>query len=239
MKKLKYLSVLLACFVLCSCSKKSTVSEMNIEPAQSAPVAVTEPPTLPPSDVPSVQESTQEVQQETAPTAETPKYSDYMTLFNTYHQAYLDNNSELIYSLFNPDEIQAYKNYMENYYGDTMNFDSVFSHDSIISAINASIANINVIKSQHMNTPEDVWAVLVNSTELTHLEPSDLENMSVGFGIEIADGYYCEYPYYENQSKGEKFVGEPAVAVQIGDSWYISFAGAMDRLIEFMDVFNS
>ena len=222
-----------------SCSKKSTVSEMSIDAPDSVQaVTVSEPPTLPPEPVAEVQQETQEVQQETAPVAETVSYSDCMTLLNAYHQAYLDNNAEFIYGLFSQEEIQAYENYMKNYYGDSINFDAVFARENIVSAISASIENINVLKSQHMNTPEDVWTVLVNSAELKHLEPSDLENMSIGFGISIADGYYCEYPYYENQSKGEKFVGEPAVAIQIGESWYISFAGAMDRLVEFMNIYN-
>ena len=73
--------------------------------------------------------------------------TEYRTVLDAYHQAYIDGNADAVYALFSPNEITAFDTYMKAYLKDSLGeseetVEKMFTKDNIISAINVSIQNI-------------------------------------------------------------------------------------------------
>ncbi len=167
--------------------------------------------------------------------------TEYRTVLDAYHQAYIDGNADAVYALFSPNEITAFDTYMKAYLKDSLGeseetVEKMFTKDNIISAINVSIQNIHGIMSNYNTSDTDTWSINIDETTIERYTADELAEINSKLNINATDGYTCEIPFYKNNANDEIFVAEPSSVLQIDGKWYISYSVACDRLIEFMDI---
>ncbi|MDE7138699.1 MAG: hypothetical protein K2O29_09650 [Ruminococcus sp.] len=166
---------------------------------------------------------------------------EYKTVLNAYHQAYINADTNAVYALFCPDEITAFDTYMKNYLKtengeDDKTLNQIFTKESVMSAIDASVKNIHSIMDGYNESENDTWSVNIDETTVEHYSENELAEINSQLGINITDGYICEIPFYKNDTNEEVFVAEPASVLLIDGKWYISYSAAFDRLIDFMEI---
>lgn len=244
MKKFaKYTAFLLACMTVTAFSGCEGKTDEESQVSVISDVTTSEEATVPETTTEPITEQVTEESTET-PTEETvpdENNSDYRTVLDAYHQAYLDGNADAVYALFSPDEITAFDTYMKTYLKNNLGeseetVENMFAKDNVVSAINGSIENIHGIMANYSVSDGDIWSINIDETTIEHYSADELARINSDLSMNITDGYMCEIPFYKNNANEEVFVAEPASIFQIDGKWYISYSVACDRLIEFMDI---
>lgn len=188
-----------------------------------------------------VTETSTEITTETISDISSEGNTEYRPVLDAYHQAYIDGNADAVYSLFSPDEITAFDNYMKDYMKNNLGeteetVEKMFTQANVVSAITDSIENIHDIMKNYNASDTDTWSINIDETTIEQYKAEELAEINSNLGMNITDGYKCEIPFYKNNANEEVFVAEPASIFQIDGKWYISYSVACDRLIEFMDI---
>lgn len=245
-KFLRFITALTVCatvsaFVGCEGKTEEDTSGKIIvattEPQETTPEITTSAVT----EIPSEAVSTETATETTTETTSASSNGEYRAVLDAYHQAYINGDANAVYSLFCPSEITAFDTYMKNYLKtengeDDKTLNQIFTKESVLSAIDASIKNIHSIMDGYNESESDTWSLNIDETTVEHYSEEELDEINSNLGINVTDGYVCEIPFYKNDVNEEVFVAEPASVLLIDGQWYISYSAAFDRLIDFMEI---
>lgn len=163
-------------------------------------------------------------------------YTDSLTLASDFYQAYLDHEPEKVYEMFNEQEIKCYKELMADEL-EGKSPDEVFSKESLIKAIDASMVMIEEIMAEFSDSENDRWTADISEGLFTEVTEEELSAFNEDLGTDYTKGTVINYMYYVNADNGEPFVGNSSAFLENNGQWYVSFSSLMQsELINQLEV---
>lgn len=175
----------------------------------------------------------------TAAPAPTNGYSSAVEAAQTYYNAYLSDNFELVYDMFSQEEIDGYHRLVDRtgMLGEET-AENAFRKAEVVKAIKLSMAGIREVMAANSTLPPEQWTVTFKPDDLTANTIDELSNFNVTLGTGFSTAMDCAHVYYTDGQDEHKFVGNGCAFVEKDGKWYLSYSTYMNsELLTYMDIF--